>query len=125
MIREDQLQGRGEGPSQPQRQLENQLRCGAEETLHGLEHEGLALPPGVKYRVEVSEEDPERTEEEVEPGQQAAAPASPHLPELQTAGGQAWSQDQPGSEGSLQVVALQTHIFTTGLASHSFLTSRK
>ena len=54
----------------------------------------------------MSEEDPERTEEEVDSGQETVSPASPHLPELQTGGDQAWSQDQGGGEGALKVVAL-------------------
>ena len=84
------------------------MGCGTQETLHGLQHEGLALPPRVKQRVEVSEEDPERTEEEVDSGQETVAPASPHLPQLQTGGDQARSQDQGGGEGTLQVVALHS-----------------
>ena len=104
------------------------MRSGAEETLDGLEHEGLALPPGVEDRVEVSEEDPERTEEEVDTGQHTVSPASPHLSQLQAAGGQTWSQDQASSEGSLQIVSLHTvmlvssHRHVRGL---SLLTSRK
>ena len=56
----------------------------------------------------MSEEDPERTEEEVDPGQETVPAASPHLSELQAAGGETRSQDEGCSEGSLQVVALHT-----------------
>ena len=106
MISQDQLEGRGESPSHPEGELEHQLRPRAQETLHGLQHECLALPPGAEYGVEVSEESPEGTEEEVDPGQQTVTSPSPQGRQLQEAGDQPRGQDQGSGQAPLKVVAL-------------------
>ena len=111
VVGQDQLEGRGEGPSHPEGELEHQLGTRAQEPLHGLQHERLPLPPPVEYGVEVSEESPERTEEEVDPGQETVASPSPHGPELQEAGGKSWGQYQGSSQRPLEVVALNICYF--------------
>ena len=106
MVGQDQLEGAGESPSHPQRQLEHQLGPRAQEPLHSLQHQRLALPPAVEYGVEVSEENPQRAEEEVDPGQETVASAPPHVSHLQTARGQPGGQNKGSGEATLQVVTL-------------------